>query len=423
LGGPPRRIGPSLGSADVSPDGRELAFFRDLDQSVELVVSSRDGSAVRRLTEFPRALLNYYNPRWSPDQKWIAFVRVGTNFTFVGEILAVPAAGGDLRQILPDENFLRGFDWLPDGSGILYSSSRGSTIPYVPRVNLWSVSLGGGNPRQITFGVSYVEPDINASGTVVAGERTIDFDIWKFPVDGTPESNVRRAERVTRHTGHVYTPSPSPDDSELAYLSDSGGHANLWITTADGEKTRQITFERDPLVIIGLPRWSPDGSRITFYVENARDTARSGQWLVNPDGSDLRYLVFGAWADWSSDGRWLYYSHSKQGVWHIEKVRWRADRRCRSGRITRWRLSSLREGTLSTISCGHPPDWRFAPRVPRMALPNCSTEFRRRERVSRSFSIFSLPCRQTLRPWPCSSEMVMEPTCSRCQRLAARLGA
>jgi serine/threonine protein kinase len=323
LGGTPRRIGPSRGSADISPDGRELAFFRNVNQRVELAVSSRDGSGVRSLAEFPAELLNYFNPRWSPDQKWIAFGRGGTNFDFVGEIFAVPAAGGDLRQILPDENFLRGFDWLPDGSGILYSSSRGSTIPYVPRVNLWTVGLDGGNPRQVTFGASYVEPDINASGTIVAGERTVDFDIWKFPVDGTPESNVRRAVRVTRQTADVYTPSPAPDDSELAYLSNSGGHANLWVTTADGKKTRQITFQRDPAVIVALPRWSPDGSRITFYMEDTDETRtdrKIGQWLVNPDGTNLRYLLFGAWAEWSSDGRWLYYATRKQNVYHIEKV-------------------------------------------------------------------------------------------------------
>jgi serine/threonine protein kinase len=323
LGGMPRRIGPSRGSADISPDGRELAFFRNVNQRVELVVSSRDGSGVRPLAEFRGALLNYFNPRWSPDHKWIAFGRVGTNFDFVGEIFAVPAAGGDLRQILPDENFLRGFDWLPDSSGILYSSSRGSTIPYVPRVNLWTVGLDGGNPRQVTFGASYVEPDINASGTIVAGERTVDFDIWKFPVGGTPESNVRRAVRVTRQTADVYTPSPGPDDSELAYLSNSGGHANLWVTTADGEKTRQITFQRDPAVIVALPRWSPDGSRITFYMEDTdatRTDRKIGQWLVNPDGSDLRYLLFGAWAEWSSDGRWLYYATRQHDVYHIEKV-------------------------------------------------------------------------------------------------------
>jgi Tol biopolymer transport system component len=321
LGGTPRRIGSSRDSADISPDGREIAFFRDVDQRVELVVASRDGSGVRRVAEFPRVLLYYFSPRWSPDQKWIAFARIGTNITFVGEILAVPAAGGELRPISPDENFLRGFAWLPDSSGILYSSARGNTIPYVPRVNLWTVRLDGGEPRQVTFGdTSYVEPDVNSAGMIVTGERTMDFEIWKFPVDGKPDENVRRAVRVTRQTSHVATPSPSPDDSELAYLSDSGGHANLWITTANGDKTRQITFERDPGVIVGLPRWSPDGSRITYYQEHTRDPTRTGQWLVNPDGTGIRYLVPGAWSDWSSDGRWLYYATSKEGVWHIEKI-------------------------------------------------------------------------------------------------------
>ena len=84
--------------------------------------------------------------------------------------------------------------------------------------------------------------------------------------------------------------------------------------------TRQITFEQDPAVLVGLPRWSPDGSRITFYTDSSREGTQSGQWLVNPDGTNLRYLVDGAWAEWSSDGQWLYYSTAKPGVLHIEKI-------------------------------------------------------------------------------------------------------
>ena len=49
---------------------------------------------------------------------------------FMGDILAVPAAGGELRQISPNENYLRGLAWLPDSSRILYSSARRNTIPY-----------------------------------------------------------------------------------------------------------------------------------------------------------------------------------------------------------------------------------------------------------------------------------------------------
>jgi Tol biopolymer transport system component len=103
----------------------------------------------------------------------------------------------------------------------------------------------------------------------------------------------------------VQTPSASPDGKEVVYLSDSGGHANVWVAKLDEAGARQITFERDPAVVIGIPIWSPAGDRIVI-VENRAGT--TSEWLINPDGSGLHQVVpRGAAAAWSGDGRWLYY--------------------------------------------------------------------------------------------------------------------
>jgi len=93
------------------------------------------------------------------------------------------------------------------------------------------------------------------------------------------------------------------------FLSDSGGHANLWvIDTASGE-LRQITHERDPNVAIGVPVWSPDGSAIAFVYSKGNNGLTFGVWLVNPDGTGLRSVANpGLGPAWSNDGRWLYYS-------------------------------------------------------------------------------------------------------------------
>src|SRR3970282_1781448 len=89
-------------------------------------------------------------------------------------------------------------------------------------------------------------------------------DIWRFPVDGSPADNVKNGTRVTHQTGLVQTPSASPDDSEVAYLSDSGGHGKVWGGRVDGSRPRQIPFEQDPAVVIGIPILSPVGDRIVF---------------------------------------------------------------------------------------------------------------------------------------------------------------
>jgi Tol biopolymer transport system component len=159
---------------------------------------------------------------------------------------------------------------------------------------------------------------VHASGRLVVCRIRSQSDIWKCPVSGSAAENTRAMTPVTRQTGHVQTPSLSPDGSELVYLSDNGGHANLWVIRTDGTRARQITFERDPAVTIGVPKWSPAGDAIVYIVN--RDLPQL--WVVRPDGRGARKLVErGLWATWSPDGRWIYYSPNVDGEQAcIEKV-------------------------------------------------------------------------------------------------------
>jgi hypothetical protein len=98
----------------------------------------------------------------------------------------------------------------------------------------------------------------------------------------------------------------------------SGGHGNLWVVKADGSAPRAITFERDPAVAVGVPIWSTVHNRIAFVLTRGGQT---GLWLINSDGSNLHQLVpAGAGANWSADGRWLYYVSTREGRFQIEKI-------------------------------------------------------------------------------------------------------
>jgi serine/threonine protein kinase len=306
LGGAPRRVVNSVGGADVSRTDGRLALFRLAKEGLQLVTAPPDGSRFDVVADFVPATY-YLFPRWSPDGRWIAFQR-GDSIRF--DIFVAPATGGGPRQLTHDNDMINGFAWLPDSTGILYSSSRGGTMPYLPTLNLWKVNLRDGSVRQVTSGeTSYMSPDISSSGAVLVSRMKLQTDIWKFPVDGRPADNVHRAVRVTRQTGEVLTPTASPDDKEVAFLSDSGGHANLWVVNTESGARRQITDERDPKVAIGVPVWSPDGNTIAFVSSRGNQGLTFGVWLVDSDGSNLRNLVNpGLGPAWSPDGRWLYYS-------------------------------------------------------------------------------------------------------------------
>jgi eukaryotic-like serine/threonine-protein kinase len=318
LGGSPRRITTSIGGVDVSHDGTRIAFFRFYNGEVELAVSSRNGTNPKTVVRLNPAF-NYFYPRWSPDDQWIGYQQ-GIIFDF--DVFIVPEKGNaPPKALVTDGRLLNGFSWLPDGKGIIYSSSQGSTILYLPPFNLWTVSLNKKNPRQLTFGdTSYFHPDMNSKGNLVCSRMIMHFDIWKYPVSGTPRENVQAGQRITHQTAQVQTPSIGPNDHEIVYLSDSGGHANLWSQNLESGKSQQITYEQDPAVAMGVPVWSPDGKNIAFVLRKPGGWSVD-LWLINPDGSNLRKVeAAGGWATWSSDGRWLYYAVSKQGIWKMKKV-------------------------------------------------------------------------------------------------------
>src|SRR5256712_7122876 len=222
LGGVPRRVVNSVGCADVNPTDGRLVLFRLAKEGIQLGAAPTDGSRFDMVAQFAPTTYYLY-PRWSPDGRWIAFQR-GDNIRF--DIFVAPATGGEPHQLTHDNNMMSGFAWLPDSTGIVYSSSRGGTMPYLPTLSLWQVTLRDGHVRQVVSGeTSYMSPDISKSGAILVSRMRLQTDIWKFPVDGPPAENVRRGVRVTRQTGQVLTPTASPADKQIAFLSDTGGHA------------------------------------------------------------------------------------------------------------------------------------------------------------------------------------------------------
>ena len=168
----------------------------------------------------------------------------------------------------------------------------------------------------------------------MAASVRLESDIWSFPTDGRPRDNVQNAIRITNQNSHVVTPTAGPGGREVAFVSDRGGHSNIWVIDVASRKLRQITDERDPNVSIGVPVWSPTGAAIVFV--STRGAVRAGTegqpevrdapsgplglWLVNPDGSNLRSLVHpGVSPYWARDGRSVYYNQTvSKGLMRID---------------------------------------------------------------------------------------------------------
>lgn len=119
-----------LDGADWSPDGKTLVFTGD-DQvnccpSDAIYVIELDGSIVRRLTTQVAA---YSSPRWSPDGRWVAFLR--------SEDVSMTRTEFDLCLVRADEKFGSSerclthtredegpASWSPDGTRLVYGKAR-----------------------------------------------------------------------------------------------------------------------------------------------------------------------------------------------------------------------------------------------------------------------------------------------------------
>lgn len=320
LGGVARRMVNSLGPGDLSHDGKSLVFVRFREGTAELMIAARDLSVVHTVAKLTGSTSNPSYLRWSPDDRRIAF-KERVTFSFADALVIIDVASGKTQRF-SQASALQGLAWMTDGSGLVLSSGQGSTMAYPPTYNLWTVPLAGGTATQLTFGeLSYESPDLDVRGNLVAARVHSQSDVWKFPVTSDPAANTQHAARITHQTGQVQTLTVNPDESEVAFLSDDGGHANVWTArVADGAMT-PVTRESDPRVTISVPFWSPRGDWINYLSNRNSGAAGVTLWLAKPDGSEVRDLgLGGAWACWSGDGQWVYFSDQEKDVYRIRKV-------------------------------------------------------------------------------------------------------
>jgi dipeptidyl aminopeptidase/acylaminoacyl peptidase len=154
------------------------------------------------------------------------------------------------------------------------------------------------------------------SSTAVNGHvfvRVIDFgaeDIASIRADGTEHI-------ASPPFGNNWDPAVSPDGTKVAFLSNAGGHTDIYLMSADGSNLHELTS--DTAVEEG-PQWSPDGSRIGY----ASNFAGSNDiWVVDVSGANRTNLTpdvprsSQANPSWSPDGKEIAYESNERGNWDL----------------------------------------------------------------------------------------------------------
>jgi hypothetical protein len=260
----------------VSRDGRSIAFLREFDDGLHLLVAGIDGADVRRLTIDP---LHYVTRRsWSPDGRAIAVAHEVGGFPVIS-IVATDASGA---RAIETPGMAASFpDWRPpDGRELAFRGQVGDrTDIYLVNADgsdlrpLGVATQGGSNGNDDLLGltwspdgtrIAYHSNDLIPDPTISYGDR------WQTHVleVGTRDDTI--VSTSPNHSIEDTEPSWSPDGRHVVVQRFKFGHA-AWMAVlpADG---------RDPGLDLDIrsteyppsgwrAEFSPDGTSIIGYYD------------------------------------------------------------------------------------------------------------------------------------------------------------
>ncbi|PHX94662.1 MAG: peptidase M28, partial [Pedosphaera sp.] len=228
---------------DFRATGQSRRYAWDYDDRMELFVSKRDGSQVRRLTDAPG-----YDAEgsYSPDGKLIVFCslrhafpltqlspedrkRMDTDTAYFGDIYLMNADGSNVRRLTRTPGYDGGPFFSPDGQRVIWRrfTEKGDTA------DVYTMKLDGSDVRRLTdFGAMSWAPYFHPSGQYVIYTANklgfANFELFLVDALGTKEP-----VRVTHTDGFDGLPVFSPDGKKLSWTSGRTPEKNSQIFMAD----------------------------------------------------------------------------------------------------------------------------------------------------------------------------------------------
>jgi Tol biopolymer transport system component len=319
IGGLERNIGELHSPADALDMRRLLMWLPDSESLI--IADEFPAGAPRALFRFStvtgqRAQITFPPPNsvgdeapdLSPDGRMLAFAREMNNKNSELFLLPVSAGfvpSGEPTQITHLGRLTTSPLWNASGTELLMASG-----PQHARSFMRMRPSATARPRPAFSASESCTGNIalsRAKGRVAYSRGNADVNIWKLDL----RSSVLQPELVTRSTSLDHLPVFSPDGSRIAFVTNRSGAQQLWVSRVDGsESERLLTFDGE----IDMHDWSPDGRLIAF---SAPLQGYSQIFTMPAEGGQPKQVTTGhgnySAPSWSHDGKWLYFAYG-QGI-------------------------------------------------------------------------------------------------------------
>ena len=206
-----------------------------------------------------------------------------------------PLANARFSRFTDWEGTEAGAELSPDGRFVVFLADRDGEW------DLWVRQVGTGRFLNLTADM----PSLGAPGTILRqfGFSGDSSEIWFSPSEARaqrPSQSAPRTEPKTLlpllgGTPRVFlgegaeAPSWSPDGSRLVYFVNGTGDP-LFVADGTGADARRLLADHPQGIHNHNPVWSPDGDWI-YFVQGADPTGTMDVWRIQPSGASLERLT------------------------------------------------------------------------------------------------------------------------------------